>query len=91
MSDLLFQAILKYQKHPSIEAIQSAVSNKEPFNFSEVSEADITKEIKNLLTSKASQKSDVPTKILKENIDVYAKYVCLFFNKCVRLNIFQIF
>ena len=71
-SDLLFQAIFKYQKHPSIEAIQYAVSNKEPFNFSEVSEADITKEIKNLLTSKASQQSNVPTKILKKNIDVYA-------------------
>ena len=40
------------------------------FRFENVSVKEIEKELKNLLSSKAAQDSDVPTKVIKDNIDI---------------------
>ena len=41
---------------------------------------DVVKEIKKLSTRKATQSTDIPVKILKENADVFGSYICDFFN-----------
>ena len=41
------------------------------FSFKTVSLTDIEKEMKSLNTNKASHSSDIPTKILKQNVDLY--------------------
>ena len=38
------------------------------------------KEILNLNNKKASENSDIPTKIIKENSDIYGKVLCSFIN-----------
>ena len=43
------------------------------FNLKHVSTKDIVKEINNLDPTKASQYSDIPTKILKDNADIFAQ------------------
>ena len=37
--------------------------------------ASIEKEIHNLKINKASQSSDIPTKIIKENVDIFAEFL----------------
>ena len=44
---------------------------------------DVVKEIKKLSTQKATQSTDIPVKILKENSDIFRSYICDFFNDCV--------
>ena len=72
--DPIFSAILKYQNHPSITAIKKIhLLNK--FSFKNTSISNIRKELQNLDTSKATQKSDLPTKIIKENFDMLAPFL----------------
>ena len=67
-------AILKYQNHPSITTIKKMhLLNK--FSFKNASISNIKKELQKLGTSKATQKSDLPTKIIKENFDTLAPFL----------------
>ena len=45
---------------------------------------DIFKEIKKLKTRKATQNTDIPVKILRENADIFSVYICDFFNGTIR-------
>ena len=69
------KAIFKYKDHPSILAIQSHCE-KETFRFSEVNIKDIKKDILKLDKNKASQHSDTPIKIIKENLDIFGDFLC---------------
>ena len=44
------------------------------FSFGQVTYDDILKKAKNLDTAKASQQSDIPTDILKQNSDCFAEH-----------------
>ena len=50
----------------------------------EVNEADIEKEILNLNGNKASQNSDMPTKVIKGNSDIFSSFRCTSFNTVVQ-------
>ena len=82
ISHPIFKAIVKYRNHPSIIAIKDFNKNSS-FDFCRVSVEDIVKEIKKLSTRKATQSTDLPVKILKENSDVFGSYIHDFFNYCV--------
>ena len=58
---------MKYRNHPSIIAIRNKCKDKGNFNFIEVDQKQIEKEILKLDVNKASQSSDIPIKVLKEN------------------------
>ena len=71
--------------HPSILNVKEKFKNNTTlFIFREVSVSDIEKEFHNLLTSKATQRSDIPTKILKENVDIYKEFICQDINKNIQ-------
>ena len=53
------------------------------FSFSSVNYDDILKKTKSLNTSKASQQTDIPTKILKENYEFFARYFHENINYCI--------
>ena len=46
------------------------------------------KKANNLDTAEASQQSDVPTKILKQNSDCFARYLCWNINQCISKSMF---
>ena len=73
IKDPVSKAILKYKNHPSILAIQKYSKNK-TFHFKEVNIGEVEKEILKLDKTKASQKTDIPTRIIKENIDIFADF-----------------
>ena len=75
IKDPTLKATLKNRKHPSIIAIESKYRYVSSFRFAEVSEADIEKENLNLDENKASQNSDMPTKVIKENSDIFISFL----------------
>ena len=54
---------MKYRNHPTIIAIQSKYKDKGNFNFIEVDQKQIEKEVLKLDVNKASQNSDTPIKV----------------------------
>ena len=75
IADQTLKAIFKYKDYPSILAIQNNCEKK-IFRFSEVNIEDIKKDILKLDKNKASQHSDIPIKIVKENLDIFADFLC---------------
>ena len=88
INDPTLKAILKYRNPPSITAIQNKCKIKDIFNFVEVDQQQIEKEILKLDANKASQSSDIPIKIVKENIDVFSDFLCSSFNSSIKLSKF---
>ena len=74
-------AIRKFANHPSILKIRSHHLNslQEPFEFRPFSQNEVAKEISKLDSSKSSS-GEIPTKILKDHVDIYLPIVTNFFN-----------
>ena len=68
------KALFEYKDHLNVLAIQNNCE-KETFPFSEVNIEDTKKEILILDKSKASQHSDIPIKISKEILNIFANFI----------------
>ena len=86
--DPVIKGTVKYRAHPSIIAIKENCPSKSNFDFSFVEKVDILKEIKMLQSNKATQNTDIPTKLIKNNADILAEFVFLRLNKCIEQDIF---
>ena len=82
------KATAKYRNHPSIIAIQNKCKDKGSFNFIEVGQKQIEKEILKLDVNKASQSSDIPMKVLKENTNIFSNFLCNSLNNLIKLSKF---
>ena len=78
----LVMAIIKYQNHPSIKAITDRMEKlgKPTFNFKFISHEETKKQVNNLKIKKASQKTDIPLKIINENVDFISYFLYHNFN-----------
>ena len=84
LSDPISSLILKYENHPSIIAIKQLNSRDEnKFSFNKVTVNDIERELKYLNCKKANQKSDILTKLIKENTKNVASVILDSFNSSV--------
>ena len=88
VEDPTFNAVVKYKNHPSILTIEAKYKGKNKFSFIELTTQDIEKEIFDLETEKASQISDIPTKIIKENVDVFVNFLCTSINSSIKSPLF---
>ena len=84
-----FKAVFKYKNYPSIISISRFRHQVSNFHFSCIDKNTIAKEIRGLRTTKASQDNDLPAKILKENADYFAEFICIQFNNSVNSSKFQ--
>ena len=75
-NDQVANALNKFRDHPSIIMIKNKRKAYQGFSFGPVTYDDILKKTNNLDTAKASQQSDIPTKILKQNSDYFTGYFC---------------
>ena len=75
-------ALKKYKNHSSITAITKRMKNLGNFTFSFnfISHDDIVKELNKLKAKKASQKTDIPIKIVKENVGIISHFLYHNFN-----------
>ena len=85
--DPVLRAIEKYKNHPSVKAISDKY-DKNTFSFKQVSLDEIKKEIKKLDTKKACQDTDIPTKILVENSDIFADFFFQNLNNVIVSSVF---
>ena len=53
-----------------------------------VNETDIKKEILNLNRNKTSQNSDMPTKVIKKNSNIFSSFLCTNFNSSIKTSKF---
>ena len=81
--DPVLNAISKYKHHSSIVMIKSKIDPEKRFSFSPVQYEDILMKTKNLNVSKASQQSDIPTKILPDNSEYFSSYFHENLNYCL--------
>ena len=70
---------LKYRRHSSVIAVGD-LNNRSSFWFSLVIFEKVLKELRKLNPRKAAQSSDVPVRVLKDNVDIFANYICGLFN-----------
>ena len=70
INDPLLKDIVRYRNHPSIVAIKKFCSSKSHFSFKNVRKEETLKKLNNLNINRATQNTDIPTKIIKENSDV---------------------
>ena len=76
------QKMKSFRTHPSITTItnQYLISG---FNFQKAKANDVMKIISQLIMAKTCQKADTPTKIIKLNEDIFAKFISNNFNHCI--------
>ena len=86
--DPVVRSIVKYRDHPSIIAIKENFNSSTPFNFLFVDKKDILREIKNLKVNKATQNTDIPTKLIKENSDIFADFIFENLNDSISHSVF---
>ena len=67
ITDPVVRVIAKYCTHPSIIAIKENCNSSTPFNFSFVDKEDILEERKSLKSNKATQNTDISTKVIEES------------------------
>ena len=90
ISDNISDPIIKLKtsrKHPSIltkgEVCNERKKKHAAFSFSKVAKEEIFREILNLDVSKACQDTDIPSKTIKENADIFASFLHSSFNTSV--------
>ena len=88
IGDPLMKAIMKYRFHPSIVAVKKKCNSGLSFSFSQVERDEIMKEINNLKTNKATQSTDIPTKLIRENSDIFGDFIFGNYDNCVSYAIF---
>ena len=72
ISDSVMRAVVKYRTHPSIIAIKENFNSSTPFNILFVDTKHMLKEINNLKANKATQNTDITTKLIK---DIFADFI----------------
>ena len=89
IKDATLTVILKYKKHPSILAIRTTSNRNGVFSFRKVSFKKIETKIMLLKLNKASQYSDISTKIIEKNSDIFSDFICKSINNFIKSSIFS--
>ena len=79
----VLKAVAKYRNHPRILTIGEVCKKNPQFSFRCVDKNEILKEILNLDASKACQDSDIPSRIIKENADIFTDFLHSSFNNSI--------
>ena len=86
--DPVLNAINKYRYHRSIVIINSKIEPESIFSFTTVQYEDVLRKTKNLNVLKASQQSDILTKILMENSEYFLLCFHENINYCLEQSLF---
>ena len=87
VDDEILRVVEKYNNHPSAVAIKNKNVNSQ-FSFRPITKSEIYKEILNLDISKASQDSDIATKIVKANADIFTEILFTEFERSLEIDDF---
>ena len=82
IEDPVLKAVHKNQRHPSILAIKEKY-NGLSFSFSSVSLSNLQNKLKTLDSSQSVHETDILTKVLKENMDIFSPFLLNYFNNII--------
>ena len=82
-NNAVLSAVNKSQNHTSILKIKSNRTYS-GFSFRPVNYEEALTELKNLDISKTSQLEEVPTKIVKEDLNIFATFLVRDINTCIK-------
>ena len=89
ISDSVLKSIVEYRNHPSILKIGEVFHGSNAnFSLSTVQRTQILNEITQLNSSKSGQSTDILTKTIKQNSDIFANFTLKSFNQSVANSIF---
>ena len=83
ISDPIFQSIVRYENHPSIIKIKETSCWERTFTFSPISPSTVSKEIASLCDSTVCSKDNIPSKIMKENINLFSVKLSIDINNSI--------
>ena len=86
--DPVNRAIFKYSTHPSILKIIETYPNRNTFSIAHTTKSNIENIILDLNVKKATTNNGIPTKLIKENVDIFSPILCYYFNTCIETNSF---
>ena len=86
----ILMAVLKYRDHPSIITIKRFHYQTVPFHFSHIDKKTVLKIIRSLSNNKASQETDLPVRVVKENAEYFAEIICSHFNESINSSKFPL-
>ena len=83
-NDPIVNIIEGFKTHPSIKSIKKHATRLcNRFSFKQITYEDIHKETRKLDCTKASEDTDMPSNIIKENADIFANFFYFNYNKAV--------
>ena len=88
MEDQTQREILKYKNYPSVITIQNKFKGGDDFYFRELEKVEIQKEIHKLNNNTAFQHSEIPTKIIKSNFDIFSDFLYVSVNSSIKSSLF---
>ena len=90
--DLVLNAIKKFENNPSILQIKKQVPFDVafPFSFRKITSNKILNEIKSLDESRVAESNDTPTKVIKENYDIFATFITENFNNMIENSVIPV-
>ena len=88
INNSVIKGIVKYRAHPSIIAFKENCTSKSNFNFPFVEKVNVLKEIEILQSNKATQNTDIPTKLIEDNADIFVGFISISLNKCIEQSFF---
>ena len=83
IQELISKVIEKCRNHPSILTIRELCKNNPQISFRCVDKGEVLKETLNLDASKVHQDLDIPSRIIKENADIFADFLYSSFNNSI--------
>ena len=90
INDPVIKSMVKYRSHPSIHKIGEVCNRKQCslFSFWHVGKEEILKEILSLDSTKVSQDTDIPRKVIKDNAYIFSDFLLSGFNNSIKTFIF---
>ena len=79
----ILMAVLKYRDHPNIITIKRFRYQTVSFHSSYIDKKTVLKIIRSLSNNKASQETDLPVSVVKENAEYFAEIICSQFNESI--------
>ena len=87
--DPIMRILEKYDRHPSVLKINEVCfDNSNSFSFKPTNMTIVADEIHNLNESKANPIDSIPSKVLKENSNIFVPKMVIDFNSSIKTGIF---
>ena len=81
-------AIKTFSQHPSILKIKENTNSSACLSFHTISKEDLLYQINSLDPTKSTQKSDIPTNIIKKNYEIFSEFLFENFDSIILTSLF---